>query len=439
MQYDAVIIGGGPGGYSCAIRLAQKGKKVAVIEKDKVGGECLNYGCIPSKAFIELAGSIHYLMDMNVLHSVPHVDMKGWQEWKWKMIGKLTGGVRTLLKAYGANLIEGTGEIVDANHVRVSDAVYECENIVIATGSSPITLPGFDSVIYNREFLDLDKIPEKIAIIGGGYIGVELGTAMRKMGSDVTIIEMMDSILPGIDRDLSSVVHKRLLSLGVKVMLSKKVLGVSGSPGAVIMLEGGEKIEAEKVLMTVGRKPNTTGFGLDKIHVQMDGRFIKVDKHMRTSVPHVYAIGDVAGQPMLAHKAYYDADVAADNICGEDRESDYRAMPIVVYSDPEIAYTGKKGGKETFFPVAANGRALGMNSNAGAYRLYYNEGGTITGGGIVSPHASELISEISLAVESGLSLMDIGMTIHPHPTLSEGVHESAEGGYRKQLHYKSVG
>ncbi|MGC8515845.1 MAG: dihydrolipoyl dehydrogenase [Thermoplasmata archaeon] len=439
MAYDAIIIGGGPAGYACGIRLAQKGKKVAVVEKDKVGGECLNYGCIPSKALIELANSVNYLGDMKVLKAIPKIDMRDWQDWKWKMIGRLTGGVRTLLKANQADLIQGEAKIVDSRHVSVGDQLYEAENLVIATGSVPVSFDGFDGVIFNREILDVDHIPAKLVIIGGGYIGIELGTAFAKLGSSVTIIEMMDFILPGVSLELSSVVQKRLQTFGIKLMLSRKVKKVDKGKIFTVSMENGEMIEADLVLMTVGRKPNTEGLGLENISPEMEGRFIKVDKHMRTSIPNVYAIGDVAGQPMLAHKAYYEADVAADNIAGEDRESDYRAMPIVVYSDPEIAYTGKKGDKETFFPVAANGRALGMNATAGSYWLYYKDGGVITGGGIVGPHASELISEISLAVESGLSLMDIGMTIHPHPTLSEGVHESAEGGYRKQLHFKTVG
>ncbi len=438
-RYDAIIVGGGPAGYACAIRLGQKGKKAAVIEKDKVGGECLNYGCIPSKALIELAHSMFQLKEFSILAQEPKINLAAWQQWKWKMINRLTGGVKTLLNAYGADLITGMGEIVDANHVKVGEQVYEADNLVIATGSVPITFPGFEGVLYNREILDLQNIPETLAIIGGGYIGVELGTAYAKLGSKVTIIEMMDSILPGVDRELSSSVQRRLQVLGVNTLLSTKVKTVSAGEKSLVTLENGQTINADIVLMTVGRKPNTEGFGLEHLNLEMDGRFIKVDRHMATSSGNVYAIGDVAGQPMLAHKAYYEADIAADNIAGEDREADYRAMPIVVYSDPEIAYTGKKAEEETNFPVAANGRALTMNASTGSFRIYHDPSGLITGAGIAAPHASELISELSLAVESSLSLMDVGMTIHPHPTLSEGVHESAEGGYRKQLHYKTSG
>lgn len=439
MTYDAAVIGGGPAGYACALRLAQKGKKVVLFEKDSVGGECLNYGCIPSKALIELSGSINYLKKMSVISEVPAFDFSGWQAWKKKMIARLTGGVRTLLKAYGVELVSGHAEIVDGTHVKSGDQVYGCSNLVIATGSSPVRFANFEGVLYNREILDLEAIPKTLVVIGGGYIGIELGTAFAKLGSSVTVIEMMDSILPGIDPELSSVVGKELDRLGIRVLVSSKVRSVTKADISTVVMESGEKITAEVVLLTVGRIPNTLGFGLERLDLEMDGKFVKVNRKMQCSAPGVYAIGDVSGQPMLAHKAYYDADVAADNICGEERESDYRAMPVVVYSDPEIAYTGSKGEKQTFYPVAANGRALGMNSTTGFYRIYYRENGTVTGAAFVGPHASELISELSLAVEAGLSIMDIGMTIHPHPTLSEGVHESAEGGYRKQLHYKTSG
>lgn len=438
MSFDVAVIGGGPAGYACAIRLGQKGKKVVLFEKDKVGGECLNYGCIPSKALIELAGSIHHLRKLSVLNEIPKFDMSDWQSWKQRMVNRLTGGVKILLKSYGVEIVQGNAEIVDRNHVRSGEETHEFQDLVIATGSSPVKFPNFEGVFYNKEILDVDHIPESLVVIGGGYIGVELGTAFAKLGTAVTIVEMMDTILPGIETTLSSVVGKELNRLGVRVLTSSKVKGVTAGEKRIVEMEDGEKIESEVVLLTVGRVPNTTGFGLEKLNPEMDGRFIKVNKRMQTNIQGVYAIGDVCGQPMLAHKAYNDADIAADNICGEERESDYRAMPIVVYSDPEIAYTGKKGEKETFYPVAANGRALGMNVSSGFYRIYYRDGGAITGAGIVAPHASELITEISLAVEAGLSLEDIGMTIHPHPSLSEGIHESAEGGYRKQLHYKTV-
>ena len=436
MGYDTIILGAGPGGYATAIRLGQKGKKVLMIEKDRIGGECLNYGCIPSKAVIELANSVNYLKEMPGVEISYSIDLPKWQEWKWGMINRLTSGVETLCKAYGVEIIRGEGKIVDRNHISVGSETYEGETLVIATGSFPVKISSFKDVNYNREILDFDRIPEALVIIGGGYIGIELGTAFAKLGSKVTVIEMMESILPGVEDELARPVRRKLKEMGVRVMAGTKVAAVEKPGRYQVKLESGETIEADNVLVTVGRLPNTEGFGLENLGLEMDGRFIKTDKRKRTSLSNVYAIGDVSGQPMLAHKAFYEADIVADNICGEENEVDYYAMPYVIYSDPEIAYTGQKSESATRFPVAANGRALGMNSPLGTYNIYYNSDGIVTGAGIVAPHSSEMISEISLAVEAGLSAMDIGLTIHPHPTISEGVKESAESAYGKPLHFK---
>lgn len=436
MVYDAIIIGAGPGGYAAAIRLGQKGKKVLLVEKDKIGGECLNYGCIPSKAFIELAHSISYLKNMPGVSLDYKIDMPSWQNWKWSMINRLTSGVEILCKSYGVEIVRGEGQIVDKNTVRVNGDSYEGENLVIATGSSPIKFSNFEGVLYNKEILDLQKVPENLIIIGGGYIGIELGTAFSKLGSKVTIIEMMPSILPEVDKELVKPVERKLRQLNVRVLTDTKVLSVEKKEKFTVSLESNEAIEGDVVLLTVGRRPNTTGFGLENLNLEMNGPFIKTDDRKRTNISNVYAIGDVSGQPMLAHKAFYDADIVADNICGEDREIDYYAMPYVIYSDPEISYTGKKSDFETIFPVSANGRSLGMNNTLGTYRIYYDEKGIVTGAGITAPHSSEMISELSLSVESGLTAMDIGLTIHPHPTISEGVKESAESAYGKPLHFK---
>ncbi len=437
MAYDAIIIGAGPGGYSTAIRLGQKGKKVLLVEKDKIGGECLNYGCIPSKAFIELGNSLGYLKDMPGVKLDYAIDMNEWQDWKWSMINKLTSGVETLCKSYGVEIARGEAFITDSHRVKVGEDIHEGENIVIATGSSPVRLEGFEGVDFNREILDIKDVPASIVIIGGGYIGVELGTAFAKLGSSVTIIEMMQSILPEVERDLVRPVQRRLKELGVDIKTAVKVKGVSKGEKYTVTLEDGSTIESDKVLLTVGRVPNTTGFGLENLQVEMDGRFIKTDGRKRTSVPNVYAIGDVSGGPMLAHKAFYEADVVADNITGTDAIVDYRAMPYVIYSDPEISYTGHLEGEHSRFPAAANGRSLGMNNSLGTYNLYYDEKGYVKGAGITAPHSSELISEVVLAIESGLLAMDIGLTIHPHPTISEGLKEAAEATYGHSLHFKS--
>lgn len=437
MEYDAIILGGGPGGYSTAIRLGQNGKKALMIEEDKIGGECLNYGCIPSKAVIELADAIAYLKEMPGVSSSVTIDMKKWQEWKWGMINKLTSGVEKLVTSYGGEVAKGRGVIENSSSVRVNNETFNAKSIVIATGSVPSRIKGIDDVLYNRDILDVDHIPKSLVVIGGGYIGIELGTAFSKLGSEVTIVEMMPNILPGTDTDLSKYVDRRMSTLGIKVILGARVEKVTKSVDYAVSLADGTILKAELVVMTVGRQPNTQGFGLEKINPEMDGRFIKTDKRKRTSIEGVYAVGDVSGQPMLAHKAFYDAEIAADNISGKIAEVDYRAMPFVIYSDPEIATTGTKTERFNNIPLATNGRALGMNYNQGVFRVYVDDDLVIKGGAFVAPRASELISEISLAVEAGLTSKDLGMTVHPHPTLSEGVKEAAEATYGKSLHYKS--
>ncbi len=438
MDYDAIILGGGPGGYGAAIRLGQHGKKVALIEKEKIGGECLNYGCIPSKALIEMANSIGYLKELPGVNANPEIDMAKWQKWKWEMIGKLTSGVETLCKAQGVTVVKGEGKIIDRNTVEVQGKQITAMNLVIATGSSPVRFPSFEGVAYNREILDIPRIPKSLLIVGGGYIGVELGTAFSKLGSTVTIVEMMPGILPGVEKELVNPVDRKLRSMGVTILTETKVEKIVKSESAFEAdLSDGKKLQVENVLVTVGRRPNTEGFGLENLHLEMNRRFIKIDSRCETSIKGVYALGDVSGEPMLAHRAYYQAGVVAQNIAGHDAEVDYHSMPYVIYSDPEISYTGKKGTRETVFPLAANGRALGMNSSIGTYRIFIDDDGIVTGAGIVAPHSSEMISELTLSVEAGLSVNDIALTIHPHPTISEGVMESAEGAFGKPLHFKS--
>lgn len=437
MEYDAIILGGGPGGYATAIRLGQNGKKALVVEGGKIGGECLNYGCIPSKALIELSDAFSYLNEMPGVTYDANIDMKEWQEWKWGMINRLTSGIEKLVTSYGGKVVYGMGTIEGEDSIKVNNETFTGKNLVIATGSIPSKLRGIDKVLYNREILDVDHIPSSLVIIGGGYIGVELGTAFRKLGSEVTIVEMMPTLLPGIDPDLVRYVERRISSLGIKVHTSTKVVSVAKEDGYKVTLGDGNVVSSELVVMTVGRTPNTKGFGLEKISPEMDGKFVKTNLRKQTSVKGVYAVGDVSGPPMLAHKAFYDAGIAADNISGVNIEVDYKAMPFVIYSDPEIAITGEKTEKFSNIPLAANGRALGMNYRQGVFRTYVDDNLLIKGGAFVAPRASELISEISFAIEAGLTSRDLGLTIHPHPTLSEGVQDSAEATYGKALHFKS--
>jgi dihydrolipoamide dehydrogenase len=439
VKYDAIVIGGGPGGYSAAIRMGQLGKSVLMIEKNKVGGECLNYGCIPSKALIEMSANLGYLKTLPGVRITYNIDMNQWQNWKWAMINRLVSGIETLSRAQGVKIIDGEAKIVDKQHVQVGTETHQCEHLVIATGSSPIRIDSFKDVMYNREILDMKVLPKELIIIGGGYIGVELGTAFSKMGTQVTLIEMLPNILTGIEPELVKPVERRMKELGVRVLLSAKVASVEKREKYYVKMESGASLSSDAVLVTVGRKPNTEGFGLENLKLQMDGKFIKTDNRKMTSEKNVYAVGDVSsGGPMLAHRAFYDGEVVAQNVAGKSATVDCYAMPMVVYSDPEIAFTGTKSEKITRFPLAANGRSQGMNSSNGFYSIYYESDGTITGAGIVAPHASEMISELSLAVEAGLNVQDVGLTIHPHPTVSEGIKESAQIGYDKPLHFKPI-
>ncbi|KJE48893.1 MULTISPECIES: dihydrolipoyl dehydrogenase [Acidiplasma] len=426
MDYDVIILGAGAGGYLAALHLAKKKKKVLIIEKEKFGGECLNYGCIPSKALIELSENIFYLKNMPGMTLDYKLNMKDWQAWKDSMIKKITGGAEGACKASGATVLYGEGKIVNKNTVNVDGKNYTADYLILDTGSVPVKIKGIDDVYYNREILAIDHIPETLVVIGGGYIGIEMGTAFRKLGSDVYIVEMKDRILPEVDEYLSRAVDKRLRDLGIKILTSSRVLGVKKNKNYTVKIENSGDIIAETVLMAVGRMPNTQGYGLENLNLEMDGRFIKTDQHKRTSVDNVYAIGDVSGMPMLAHKAFYDAYVASENILGNDTVVDYKSMPMVVYTDPEIAFTGKTTDKYKQIPAMANPRTLTMNQQDGFFRVYYNDDGTISGAGIAAPRSSEIIAEIGLAVESGLTLDDMFMTVHPHPTVSEGIKDACE-------------
>ncbi len=426
MDYDAILIGAGAGGYLSAVRLLKHKKKVLIIEKDKFAGECTNYGCIPSKALIEMSESIHYLETMPGINMSYKVDMKEWQKWKDSMIARIRNGAENLCKSLGAKIIYGTGKIVDKNHVSVNNETFSTDYIIIDTGSSPVKIKGIDDVYYNREILAIDNIPEKLVIIGGGYIGIEMATAFKKLGSDVYVIEMKDKILPEVEEDLSKAVDKKLRSLNVNIILNSKVLSVKKDKKYKVSIENHDDITADVVLMSVGRIPNTEDLGLENLNLALDGRFIKTDNHKRTSVDNIFAIGDVSGAPMLAHKAFYDGYIAAENILGNDVVVDYKAMPFVVYTDPEISFTGRATENSNKIPVLANPRSLTMNQTDGFFKVYYEKDGTVAGAGVAAPKSSELMGEITLAIEAGLSLEDIFLTIHPHPTVSEGLKDVSD-------------
>ncbi|HEY9721415.1 MAG TPA: dihydrolipoyl dehydrogenase [Oscillatoriaceae cyanobacterium] len=458
-KVDALVIGAGPGGYVAGIRLAQLGKKTLVVDKQYVGGVCLNVGCIPSKALINAAKTFEktkHSDKMGIVVESAHVDFAKLQDWKNGIVKKLTGGVATLLKANGAEYLAGTATFKSAREVEVQTdkgpVLVQADNVIIATGSRPIQIPGFpfgNRVWSSTEALDAANVPEKLVVIGGGYIGLELGSAYAKLGADVTVVEAAGQLLPGVDPELVAVVAKKLQSKGIKVHTNAKALGFEekGGKGQVKLDVGGkqETFECDAVLVTVGRRPNSENIGLEKIGVALDNRgFVKVDKQLRTNVPGVFAIGDIAGQPMLAHKASFEAEVVAEVIAGKPAAMDVRAIPAVIFTDPEIATSGmtpaeaQEKGIQTLvgkFPFAASGRAMTTGETDGFVKVLVDKTShQVLGIGIVGPQASDLIAEATLGIEMAAFVEDFALTIHAHPTLPEALMEAVKNAVGEAVH-----
>ncbi len=459
-DYQAIVVGAGPGGYPCGIRLGQLGVKTLVIEKEYWGGVCLNVGCIPSKALIQAS---HRYQDM--LHAADlgfgvggdiTIDAGKLQAWKQTVVDKLTGGVRTLLKANKTEMMMGTAKLVDAHTVEVTSSEgtkrLTADAIVLATGSSPVEIPGFKfsdgPVLDSTKALALPAIPKKLVVIGGGYIGLELGGVYARLGTEVTVVEMMDQLLPGFDPDVVKVVERRLKKDGVKIHLKTKALGWEQADSGIVVNvetpEGKVALPADHVLVTVGRRPNSRGLGLEALGVQMDGAFVKVDRQMKTNVPGLYAIGDLVGNPMLAHKATHEGEIVAEVIAGHNVQYDAKTVPAVVFTDPEIATAGltepeckAKGLKYKVgkVPFAAIGKAIANNATEGFVKCLVDaETHLILGITVVGAHASDIISEAGLAIEMSAEALDVGLTIHPHPTLGESIMEAAKAAIGEAIH-----
>ncbi|TKI55176.1 dihydrolipoyl dehydrogenase [Brevibacillus antibioticus] len=458
-EVDVLVIGAGPGGYVAAIRAAQMGKTVAVVEKGELGGVCLNVGCIPSKAMIHAAHTYEHTQhteSMGITMENVKVDFAKVQEWKSGIVKQLTGGVGSLFKGNKIQVIPGEALFVSENEVRVFHGYdvnrYRFQHCIIATGSRPIELPAFPfgkRVMSSTEALSLTELPKSLVVIGGGYIGIELGTVFAKFGTKVTILEGSDQILPGFEPDMPRLVERKLKKLDVTIHTKALAQGMEETENGVIVtaeVKGEQqKIEAEYVLVTVGRRPNTDELGIRDIGMNVTDRgLIVVDKQGRTSIPNVYAIGDIVAGPALAHKASYEGKVAAEVIAGHPAEVDYKAIPAVVFCDPEIASVGinEKEAKEKGidyvvgrFPFAANGRALSVNAGEGYVKLIAEkETNLVLGAQIVGPEASNIIAEIGLAIEMGATLEDIELTIHAHPTLGEVTMEAAELALGRPIH-----
>lgn len=458
-EVDVLVIGAGPGGYVAAIRAAQMGKNVTVIERGAVGGVCLNVGCIPSKAMIHASHTYdHAKSSSNMGINVENVtvDFTKVQEWKAGIVKQLTGGVSSLFKGNKIQVIEGEALFVSPNEVRVFHGYdvnrYKFNHCIIATGSRPIELPAFPfgkRVLSSTEALSLPEIPKSMVVIGGGYIGIELGSVYARFGTQVTILEGSDQILPGFEPEMTRLVERKLKKNNVEIHTKALAQGMEEKADGVIVkaeVKGEVKsFEADYVLVTVGRRPNTNELGLADIGIELTDRgLVVVDKQGQTSIPNIYAIGDIVAGPALAHKASYEGKVAAEAIAGHPAEVDYKAIPAVVFSDPEIASVGlsEKEAKEQGisyvagrFPFAANGRALSVNEGEGFVKLIAEkETNLVLGAQIVGPDASNIIAEIALAIEMGATLEDIELTIHAHPTLAEVTMEAAELALGRPIH-----
>ncbi|MET4676337.1 MULTISPECIES: dihydrolipoyl dehydrogenase [unclassified Luteibacter] len=448
-----VVLGSGPGGYTAAFRGADIGLDVVLVERyESLGGVCLNVGCIPSKALLHAAAVIDEAAAIEahgIAFGKPVIDLDKLRSFKEKVVGKLTGGLAQMAKARKVRTVTGVGSFISAHELEVQTAegtkLIRFENAIIAAGSQPVKLPSFpwddERVIDSTGALELRDVPKKMLVVGGGIIGLEMATVYAGLGSEVTVVELADQLMPGADLDLVKPLQGRIAKRYKGIHLKTKVVAAKATKkGIEITFEGDSIPETtvyDRVLVSVGRSPNGNKLGADKAGVEVSERgFIPVDRQMRTNVPHIFAIGDLVGQPMLAHKATHEAKVAAEAAAGQKSFFDARVIPSVAYTDPEIAWVGvtereakEKGLKVGVgkFPWAASGRAIGIDRTEGFTKLIFDEEThRIVGAGIVGPHAGDLISELVLAIEMGAEAGDIGRTVHPHPTLGESVGMAAE-------------
>lgn len=461
---QVVVIGGGPGGYAAAFKSADLDMETVLIDpEENPGGVCLYRGCIPSKALLHVAKLIHETeesKDWGVKFKKPEIDIDRMRGWKEDIVKKLTGGLGQLARARKVKHVRGIAKFLDANTLEVKPKEgdkYQLsfEHAVLATGSRPATIPGIDiksdRILDSTSALDIKDVPKSLLVVGGGYIGLELGTVYASLGTKVTVVEMMSGILPGADRDLVNVLQKRLKEKFESILLETKVTDMKEQKNGIkVTLEGKDVDKPErifdKVLVSIGRKPNSEDIGLSKTGVQIDDKgFVRADKSRRTAEPSIYAIGDVAGEPMLAHKATHEGIHAAEAIAGHKVTFEPMAIPAVVFTDPELAWSGvteneaKEKGlnyRVTKFPWAASGRALTLGRTDGLTKFIVDKDTErILGFAVVGPGAGELIAEGTLAIEMGAVAQDVALTIHPHPTLTETIMEAADLIYGPATHY----
>ncbi|MFC1550595.1 dihydrolipoyl dehydrogenase [Candidatus Neomarinimicrobiota bacterium] len=454
IETEVVVIGAGPGGYAAAFRASDLGRQVVMIDKAKeLGGVCLNRGCIPSKALLHIAKVIEEtraLSEMGVKYTKPKLDLDKIRGWKDKVVSQLNGGISQMAKARKVEAIQGEAKFVTGNELSVvtPDGVQQIlfKSAIVATGSRPAKIPGFpydhSSLLDSTSALELESIPERLLIIGGGYIGLEMGTVYRALGSKVNVVEMLDTILPGADQDLIRLLLRNLKQQFEEILVKSKVTKIIPKPEGSLSVQiesDGKTTEKtfDKVLVAVGRKPNTENLGLENAGLTVNNRgLIEVDKYQRTGVSNIYAIGDITGDPMLAHKATHEGKVAAEIIAGLPAAFDTDAIPAVMFTDPEVAWVGLTETEAKMqnipyekgeFPWAASGRALSIGQQIGKTKILFDpETKRVLGVGIIGSNAGDLISEGTLAIEMGADVEDLSLTIHPHPTLSETVGNAAE-------------
>jgi dihydrolipoamide dehydrogenase len=452
-DFDVVVLGAGPGGYTAAFRAADLGLKVALVERyAKLGGVCLNVGCIPSKALLHAAAVIDEaaaMADHGVVFGDPEIDIDKLRGWKEQVVGQLTGGLASMAKQRGVTIVQGDGAFSAAHEISIGTEKGERKvsfaRAIIAAGSQAFKLPGLPwddpRVMDSTDALELSDVPQRLLVIGGGIIGLEMASVYQGLGSEVTVVELTGQLMPGTDKDLVSPLQKRISARYAGIYVNTKVTSVQPADDGLHVTFDGNKTPENKVfdrvLVSTGRTPNGLKIRADAAGVDVTERgFIPVDKQMRTNVPHIFAIGDIVGQPMLAHKATHEAKVAAEVCAGMKTAFEARVIPSVAYTDPEIAWAGltetqaKEQGidyKVGKFPWAASGRAMGLGRTEGSTKLLFDPAtNRLMGAGIVGPHAGDLIAECVLAIEMGCEAEDISLSIHPHPTLSESIAMSAE-------------
>jgi dihydrolipoamide dehydrogenase len=461
-SYDAIVIGGGPGGYVCAIRLGQLKQKVLCVERDEVGGVCLNWGCVPSKAIIATSHTYEKVKGgagFGLLVDNPRIDANKLQDWKEGIVKRLTGGVRQLFSSNGVELLYGEARLTGPKTVTVKtreggqETIEATKGIVVATGSSTIEIPSFKfdgkRVIGAREAVSLREVPRRLLVIGGGIIGMELGGAYQRLGSELTVVEMLPQVLTGVDPDVAGVVERKYAKHGAKILKGAKALGYEAQKDGslAVRVEVGGKadtIVVDVVIVAVGMRPNGAGVGLEELGVKVERGFVPADNLGRTNVPGIYAIGDCSSVPMLAHKASKEGEVVAEIIAGHKAAKDWVAIPAAIFTDPEIATVGlsEQQAKERSievrigkFPFGALGRAMAVNETDGFIKVVADKKThEILGFHIVGPEATDLISEGALALEMHAFLEDVGLTVHPHPTLGEGMMEASLNALGQAIH-----